>query len=263
MESKYFRLHNILSELNIGLDTANDFLRKCHHLGYAENLELNSKISFETRKLLFQEFNADAIEIAKAREIWDHLKELSESETKSFIHKEETTLIHNCYLFEELFNKIYVLDTNICIKAPTLIHDICNLHMRINYLLKQVRQQLRGEPKFVVPKTVLEELDRKKCDMSLKANIKKFLAYKSSGNANIVYPSIERKMIPMEWKLNKADNRILNTAVEYKGVLLTDDVILQEKAQSIDVPFCSLDEIERSLNSVRKVLHDYKANYSL
>ncbi len=261
MDHKNLRIHKILSELNISLDTAVDFLKYCHYLGNTESLNLNSKISLEMHELLYQKFNDDRVKKAAAKEIWNQLKELSEPE--AFIHKDEAILLQNCYLFEELFNKKYVLDTNICIKAPSLIHDICNLHILINNLLGQVQKQLGGEPKFIVPKTVLEELDRKKCDKNLKANVKKFIAYKYLENANVIYPSIERKMIPTEWKLNKADNRILNTAVEYKGVLLTDDVMLQEKAQSIDVPFCTLNEIERSLNRVRKVLHDYNTNYSL
>lgn len=126
---------------------------------------------------------------------------------------------------------IFIIDTNVFVKCPTIISKI-------------------GKYKVVIPTTVLEELDR----LKLKQNINQNALKDAVRNINKAFLNNYSKMdegdpslLPAGFDTHKADCLILSVALKYKiedknPILLTSDNLLQSKAIGLGITTISLAE---------------------
>ncbi len=126
---------------------------------------------------------------------------------------------------------IFVIDTNVFVKCPTIISKI-------------------GSYKVVVPTTVLEELDH----LKLKPNVDKKALSDAAKNINAAFQNQyshleagDSSLLPAGFDSKKADCLILSVALKYKdegknAILLTSDQLLQSKALGLGLTTISLSE---------------------
>lgn len=124
---------------------------------------------------------------------------------------------------------IFIIDTNVFVKCPTIISKV-------------------GKYKVVIPTTVLEELDR----LKLKQSIDNKALNDAVKNINKAflnnYSSMEEgdsSLLPNGFDAQKADCLILSVALRYKTedknpILLTSDNLLQSKALGLGITTISL-----------------------
>lgn len=126
---------------------------------------------------------------------------------------------------------IFIIDTNVFVKCPTIISKV-------------------GKHKVVIPTTVLEELDR----LKLKQSIDKKALSDAVKNINKAflnnYSSMEEgdsSLLPKGFDAQKADCLILSVALKYRAedknpILLTSDNLLQSKALGLGIKTISLQD---------------------
>lgn len=126
---------------------------------------------------------------------------------------------------------IFIIDTNVFVKCPTIISRV-------------------GNYKVVIPTTVLEELD----GLKLKPNIDKQALSTAVKNINKAFLNNYTKMVdgdsdllPKGFSAKKADCLILSVALKYMQenvhpILLTSDNLLQSKALGLGITTISLSD---------------------
>jgi hypothetical protein len=114
-------------------------------------------------------------------------------------------------------HSIYVFDTSALIAQPQIVADI------------------RPNEMFVLTKRVIEELDDKKLDESLRSNVSEVVRnLRNIKKEQIQFCDGDMSILPLDYRL-KGDNLILSVAVrfrQHKPILITNDNNLSLKAQA-------------------------------
>lgn len=124
---------------------------------------------------------------------------------------------------------LYVFDTNALMNDPNLIS-------------RPKRNSI-----YIIPITVLEELDKLKLDKS--RSQKASSAIRSINRADVRIEKSSDHVLPKDFDMRNNDNKILATAMKYSNknvVIVTDDNNLKNKARSQNIRCMSLSEFRRS-----------------
>lgn len=124
---------------------------------------------------------------------------------------------------------LYVFDTNALMNDPNLIS----------------RPKRNGI--YIIPITVLEELDKLKLDKS--RSQKASDAIRSINRADVIIEKSSAHVLPKDFDMRNNDNKILATAMKYSNknvVIVTDDNNLKNKARSQNIRCISLSEFKRT-----------------
>ena len=124
---------------------------------------------------------------------------------------------------------LYVFDTNALMNDPNLI------------------SRPKRNSSYIIPITVLEELDKLKLDKS--KSQKASNAIRSINKANVKIEESSDNVLPKDFDMRNNDNKILATAMKYSNknvVIVTDDNNLKNKARSQNIRCMSLSEFRRS-----------------
>ena len=81
------RLNKVVTILNIGLETIQDFLNGKPELGAVGNLTLNSKITDEQFEALTKQFSRDALIKKQAGNVFSKIKERRKKKSEGEIEK--------------------------------------------------------------------------------------------------------------------------------------------------------------------------------
>jgi PhoH-like ATPase len=111
---------------------------------------------------------------------------------------------------------MYVIDTNVLISYPKAV--------------------LKFKP-VILPSIMLEEIDGLKKDREVGHNAR--LAHKlikeAQVNGTLTFEAKDNYKVPKDWDASKRDNKIIMCAKDNKAVLLTNDINMQIKADSVGV----------------------------
>ncbi len=143
----------------------------------------------------------------------------------------------NATIKQNVDYKSYIIDTNVLIDNPEILHNIDENDI------------------IIIPQKVLDELDRHKCsndeylhDNSTKAlsNIRKKL------NDNVRVESADFSYLPQDLNRKNPDNMILAVALKYRNhnpLFLTSDNALVAKAKGMNIPTQTLHEFNNNINN--------------
>ena len=133
---------------------------------------------------------------------------------------------------DELKNQsgiLYVFDTNALMNDPNLINTS------------------KRNSSYIVPITVLEELDKLKLDRN--RSQKASSAIRSINKSNVRIEKYSEHALPKDFDMRNNDNKILATAMKFSNknvVIVTEDNNLKNKAKSQNIRCMSLSEFRSS-----------------
>ena len=136
--------------------------------------------------------------------------------------------INTIYSMDKKIDKVWVIDTNIFIDEPNILDGFDE------------------DETIVISKQVLDELDKKKNNHSLRRNVQ--LALDNIKRKKVWFEDIDNRYISDIYD-ESPDNNILSAAVKYKHMdvtMLTSDKNLMVKCQAENIKCMSLDEFKSS-----------------
>ena len=112
----------------------------------------------------------------------------------------------------------YVIDTNVLISYPKAI---------LKY------------KKVTLPTVMLEEIDGLKKDREVGYNARQAHRFikEAVKNGTLTFDAKDTYKVPKDWNADKRDNKIIMCAKEHKATLVTNDINMQMKAESVGVKY--------------------------